>query len=331
MYKIARLGLWGLLASLLVLGGTGAGPRAQDKTELVWGSTSTASGTFAFFPLVAGILNDNIPEINVTVRATGANVHNTRLLQANEIDMGMSDTKTASDASEGKWTFEGNPFPDLRLLYVLHKTNPLQFVVRQDSGVETIADLEGKPFTPGIQGSTAESLTREILLILEVEPDYRPSGYADAIEAVKEQRIVGFAKFAPNDSSILEVFASTPSQIVSFSDEQIDTILANVKGVLPIDVAAGMYPDSAAFRTVQNQVGDMVRKDFPEELAYKIVKTIWEHRLEIAAAYPNFPGADVAEQTLKPKAGVYLHPGAVRFYREIGYEVPEGLIPPEMK
>lgn len=72
-----------------------------------------------------------------------------------------------------------------------------------------------------------------------------------------------------------------------------------------------------------------MRKDFPAELAYKIVKTIWENRVEIKKAAPTFLDDRLTEVSLGVKTN-YMHPGAVKFYRELGLTVPKNLIPPEM-
>jgi hypothetical protein len=91
-----------------------------------------------------------------------------------------------------------------------------------------------------------------------------------------------------------------------------------------------MYPGVGEFKTVENQFCDYVRKDFPAEVAYKIVKTIWQHRAEIKRMWPFFVGDRFTEVALETKIGGYLHPGAVKFYRELGMTVPKNLIPPEM-
>jgi hypothetical protein len=83
------------------------------------------------------------------------------------------------------------------------------------------------------------------------------------------------------------------------------------------------------FKTVANEWSDYVRKEFPADLAYKMVKNIWEHRSDIKMANPMFLGDAFPEVTTKVKV-TYLHPGAVKFYRELGLKVSPNLIPPEM-
>lgn len=309
------------------------GSWAAEKKSLTWGTTGSASGLFPFFVISAKILNEKIPGINITVRSTGGVVHNARLLEKREIDVGAIDTKFAWEAIQGKGAFEGKPFPDadMRLLYVF-MTNPFNFVVSEKSGVKTIYDLEGKLYCPGATGSSTETIGMDIFRILGVHPKIRRMGYADALEAVKNEQIVGWAKMGLPDAQILDAASAMKIRILSFTDAEIDKILKEVVGLRKTVVPAGMYPGVAEYKTVENEWSDFSRKDFPTDLAYQWPKTLWENRAEIKKGYPAIWTADrLVEISLAVKTpGIYLHPGAVKFYRELGMTVPKNLIPPEM-
>ena len=301
---------------------------AAERKAVTWGSTSTTSGAFAYFVAAAKILNDKIPEINITVRSTGAGVHNARLMEAREVDFGAIETGLIWDAMQGSGPFKGKPNPDLRLLYV-NMTNPLQFVVSEKSGIKDIYGLEGKTFTPGMLGSGAERAAIDIFRILGVKPNLRHMSYADAVEAMKDERILGFAKYAVPDASILDVASSMKIRIISFSDNDLDKIINNTKGFRKCVVPSGMYPGVGEFKALENEWGDYAAKNFPPELAYKVVKTIWENRSAIKKANSAFVGDRLVDVALGVKIG-YLHPGAIKFYRELGFTVPKNLVPPEM-
>jgi TRAP transporter TAXI family solute receptor len=304
---------------------------AVEKKPLVWGSTSTTSGIFMYFTVASKVLNERLPEINITIRSTGASVHNTRLLEKKEIDLALSDTQTAADALYGKGSFVGKPYDGLRLLHVIHLHNPMHFVVSEKSGVKGIYELEGKPFIPGMLGSAAERTTMEIFRVFGVKPKLRHSSYADAVEAMNNGTVIGFGKYGWRDSSIFEVMAVQKIRILSFTDEQTEKIVKNVPGVMKAVIPAGAYPGIGEVKTVQNQLCTFVGKDFPIELAYKIVNQVWQNRNEIKKSYEAFAGDQLIEETLKAKTAVYLHPGAIKYYRELGYMVPKSLVPPEME
>jgi TRAP transporter TAXI family solute receptor len=73
----------------------------------------------------------------------------------------------------------------------------------------------------------------------------------------------------------------------------------------------------------------VVGKNMPEEQAYEIVKALFEHRDELEQVYVGASWT-TPENTID-YAIAPLHPGAIRYFKEIGLEVPDRLIPPEIK
>ncbi len=301
---------------------------SAEKKMLTWGTTSSTSGLFSLFVMMSKIINDQVPEINVSVRSTGASVHNVKLFEKNEIDIGAIDTRTAWQASQGKGPFEGKAVPNLRLLHVITWNNAIQFVVSETSGIKNIYDLNGRTFTAGMLGSSTEMNATDIFNALGIHPKLRHSSYADAVEAMKNQMIVGFGKSVAPDSSILEVMSAMKIRILSLSDTEIEQIQKGVSGLSKIVLPSGIYPGIGEVKTVESQYCDFVTKDLPSEIGYKILKALWEKRKDIKNVNGAFIG-DELTGAVNIKAPVYLHSGAVKFYKEIGLNVPKSLIPPE--
>jgi TRAP transporter TAXI family solute receptor len=305
--------------------------QAAEKKTLSWGSTATTSGSFPYFPVTAKILNDNIPEINLTVRSTGAVVHNARLLEKREVDIGAIDTKFAHKMIQGIEPYEGKPFSDIRFLYV-NATNQNHMVVSEKSGIKDIYGLEGQIFCPGMQGSSTADTFMQVLRILKINAKIRHHSMADAIEAMQNEQIKGLAKDgAYPDSTILNIMSAAKIKILSFSDADLEKIIKNIPGTKKAVVPAGVYPGIGEFKTYENEWTEFVRTDFPEEIAYKIEKTVWGNRKEIQKMAHMFIG----DRSLPVALGInvdrcYMHPGAVRACRELGFEVPKRLVPPEM-
>ena len=301
---------------------------AAEKKLLTWGTTATTSGVFPWYVFSARILNEKIPEVNISVRGTGGGVHNMRLMEKREVDIGSCPTTNAWDVVQGQGAFKGNPFPDIRLLYVI-MTNGLQMVVSEKSGVKTLYDLEGKKFVPGPPGGGIEQYVREIFKILGINPDMPRMGMADQIEAMKDERVIGLAKMGVPDAAILDIASVVKIKILSFSEEDREKIVQKVVGLRKADFPGGIYTGVGPFKSLENEWADYARKDFPADLAYKIVKTLWENRAEIHKMDARFLGDRLPEVTLGVKTN-YLHPGAIKFYRELGLTIPKAMIPPEM-
>lgn len=296
MFSRKRFPFWLIFLVIILWNFTGSyESRAAERKSLTWGTTQSTSGPFALYVVMAKMLNSKIPEINVTVRSTGGSVMNARLMEKGEIDIGVSDTSITWKAIHGKPPFEGKPFPDLRILHVT-MTNPLQYVVSERSGIKDIQGLEGKLLCPGMLGGGTEKMTADIFEVLGIHPKYRYSNYADAIEAMKNENIVGIGKAGVPDSSILDVASAMKIRILSFSDDQIDKIVKNVVGLRKVVVPSGMYPGVGEFKTVEMEYVDLVKKDFPKEIAYKWLKTLWENRAEIQKTQSMFVGDRYAQK-----------------------------------
>jgi TRAP transporter TAXI family solute receptor len=312
----------------LIAIGSGVCSAAERKT-LTWGTTASTSGVFPYYVFTAKMLNESVPEVNITVRATGGGIHNMRMMEKAEIDIGSCPTANSWEVVNGKGSFEGKPFPDIRLLYVI-MTNGLQMAVSERSGVKTLKDLEGKKFCPGQLGGGIEQYVKEIFRILGIKPDLRFMSMADSIEAMKDERIVGMAKMGVPDASLLDISSAMKIRILSFSDAELDKVVNNVVGLRKTEFPAGVYPGVGPFKTLENEWSDFVRKDFSTDIAYKIVKTLWERRAEIKKMDARFLGDKMWDVTLGVKTN-YLHPGVIKFCQEQKLTVPANLVPPEMK
>ena len=81
--------------------------------------------------------------------------------------------------------------------------------------------------------------------------------------------------------------------------------------------------------------GANIHKTVPEAVAYEMVKLLWENREELSQLYPVQPEPllDFPAYAVEKNATYKLpfHAGAVKFYRELGVEVPEEMLPPELK
>ena len=69
-----------------------------------------------------------------------------------------------------------------------------------------------------------------------------------------------------------------------------------------------------------------MRPDLDDETAYQMVKAVVADQTVQAAAFSGVKGSDFPKQTME-MATTPLHPGAVRFYKEIGVEIPPHLLP----
>jgi hypothetical protein len=216
----------------------------------------------------------------------------------------------------------------------LYSVNTQNYVVREDSGIKELDDLNGKKYCPGLRGSATEQLVQQILEIIGVKPDYFRGSLSDAVAAVKDNRISGYTKAGAGldlDGSTKELKAFTKIRILNWTAEK----AAKVQEALPfvnfVEVPEGKIPGVPSYNTVVQAIGFICYDDsLTNDQVYTIVKAIHDGKKYQEAAYPAMKGFSIPEMTMK-LTKIPLHPGAIRYYKEIGVEVPAHLIPPEMK
>ncbi len=300
---------------------------AQAQERLLIGSTSSSSSHYGYFVAVNQIINGNLDGVSSSVVETGATVDNLRRLSRNQIDLGLVTTNTGYHAYVGAEDFAGRPV-DNRLLWV-YTVAPQIVVVREDSGVTEMAGLTGVRFNPGITGSATEKTTEAVMQTLGIAPDYVRGSTTDVVDAIKDNRIAGYAKSGVGnrlDGSTMDVATFTPIRVLTLDDEQTAALREQMPDISVIDIPAGAGEGIPAFRTWAFGVAVHASPDLSEETAYRIVKAVMENPEPQANAFSAVQDVDLAELTLKVGT-VPLHPGAARYFREQGLDIPDALNP----
>jgi TRAP transporter TAXI family solute receptor len=321
VFSIIALGLGSLVLA--------AAAPAASKKLLAMGATQSSSSHYAYFVAVAKIMNTKVADLNVSVVETGASVDNINRINKGDLDLGMTTIHLQYQANLGLGVWKGKPVKDQYVLWV-YQPAPQNFVIREDSGVKTVYDLHGKPFNAGMRGSATESTVESICEALGIVPKYYRGGTDDTVSAIKDNRIVGYAKSGAGtnmlDASSLDIATFTPIRLLGFSDKDIASVLAKYPYLSPIAIPKGVYKDSPAYKTFAMLIGVVAGKNISEDLGYKIVKASMENFPDQVAAYPSVKGVNLPQLTLET-CNVPLHPGAIKYYKEIGLKIPANLIP----
>src|SRR3990170_738609 len=172
-----------IVAGTVMLGLALAGQAEAQKKRLAMGCTANASSHFAY--------------------CVG---------QANTIDYGLITSDQVYLAHKGESTFKDTPFADIRNLWY-YTVSAVYISVREETGIKTIADLTGKKFSPGFRGTATEKMTEATLTHLGIKPEWVRGGASDLVDAIKDKRIVGYAKAADGvrlDASMMDIGTTTP-------------------------------------------------------------------------------------------------------------------------
>ena len=326
--KISRL----LVIGMLGIAGMTAFGTASAKEQLTMGTTNSSSSHYTYFVSVAQVINENVPEVQVTAVESGAARENAQRIDSGIFDLGLSDTVTSYVVYNGLENWENKANKNFRWLWT-YTSIPLVMFVRQDSGVKNFSDLTGKKFAPAQVGSSAAKLTMNTLKVIGIEPNYHMGSYSDGVAAVKNRQIVGMAKPSAGtknpDAAIMEVQATVPLTFLSFTDQELAKITSEYPYYTKMTLQANVYKNQPEkLQTVGFAPGCITLKTLSTDLAYAMVKAVIEGQEKVANAFPAVKDIDYIQSTLDT-ATIPLHPGSIKYIEERGYTVPKRLIPAE--
>lgn len=225
----------------------------------------------------------------------------------------------AAQGAKGPFEGKGDPkFDEIRALFPIPSLT-MHFVMRAADGDATgLAALEGKTVLIGKGSFGATEGAKYLTLFgLDGKVTLADAELSNAVAALKNGQIDGFVTAgswpAPN---VIEAAASTPVAVLSLTDEEIAET-KRAKMVIPAGTYAGQDADIA---TTSLPVVAYATTAMDEETAYQLTKSFWEKKADLAAAAPWWNGVDEA---LMANIGGKLHPGAARYYREIGWALTE--------
>ncbi len=326
--KQVTLGIASVCAAFALASG------AQGADRIAFGTTALKSVHYTYAAAAGKAINEHSGDkVQVTVISTGGAVDNLNRIGRGQIDMGLGTYATIYQAYKGIGKFEGNAMEKLRGLWV-HAPALQAWVVREDAGVESLEDLAGKPFTPGQRGSATEQLGIQMLEALDIQPELFRASLADAVAAVKDNRSIGYVKAggtAVLDGTTLELMAFTPIRLLHFEEKHVAAIKEKFPFINFQDYADNEVRDFPAFTSPVQVIGQFALADsLTEEQAIAILEGIVDNQEPQVSAFPSFGKLDVMQDSVN-LITIPLHAGAVKFYRSRGIEVPDRLIPPEMK
>lgn len=303
-------------------------------------TTATTGGTY--YPVgvaLATITKAELYEtdgISLSAISSAGSAENIKLMRDNQAQFSLLQGIFAAWAWNGDGPIS-KPQPWLRSIAALWQ-NTDHFVLLTELTVDgTIWDidkLDGQRFVLGARNSGAEKSGDHILKSLGIDYedklDLAYMGYGATANAIQDGTIVGMnIPAGPPVTGITRAFAMVGEDLtlLSFTDEDIEAINATYPLWSRYVIPADTYPNQPDdIQGVAHPNIFAVRADIPEDVVYKITKTLWENLAALREIHKATRG--VSMETALTGIGAPLHPGAARYYREQGIVIPEALTPP---
>lgn len=324
--KHHRLTFW-LLIALSVLG----------TSVLAQGSLSIATGGTGgvYFPVggaYAELINRYIDGFTAVAEVTGASVENVGLVSRGDSDMALVLADTLQQAFEGTGRFgpDGDlpQLANLRGIAVAY-SNTVHIVTLADSGITSLQDLRGRRVSVGAPGSGTEVSAQTILNANGITYDDISEqflNFNETADALRDGQIdAGFWSVGAPTSSILSLAETRTIRIIPFTEEEIENSIAADPTFAAVNLPGGSYTGQAEdVPTIGTPNVIIVAAEMDDDFVYDFLTVLFDNIDEVIAVHPSANETTI-ELSLSASP-VPLHPAAVRFYQDRGFDVPDNLI-----
>jgi len=317
---------------------TGNVNAADEKNYLL--ATASTGGTY--YPVGVAISTLTKvklqPKMKISMSAinSAGSGENIKLLREDEVQFALLQGLYGYYAWNGKGPLaQDGPQKELRSVSMLWQ-NVEHFAILSDKvktgTIDDMAELKGERLSLGKKNSGTIGSNTVLLknIGLDANKDFEliHVGYGPSADALQNGQIAGFGIPAGVPASaVTRALASMGNKVtlLGFTEEQAKKADGGLGLWTPYLITAGSYPGlEKDVITIAQPNFLAVRADVDEDAVYQITKTIYENLPFLNAIHK----ATSVMSTDKALAGLPmpLHPGAMRYYKEVGLAIPDNLI-----
>ncbi|WP_191600452.1 TAXI family TRAP transporter solute-binding subunit [Marinomonas algicola] len=203
-------------------------------------------------------------------------------------------------------------------------------ITRADSGIKSWSEAKGKRV---YIGPPAGAANMQVIALANAgglaEGEYEPikAPWGAATQSYQDGQFdVYVGTFGLGSQSVAELSLANDIRILGVPGDKMTP--PEGLGMQAVQIPPNTYPgqvNESSVITWQTVMMMAVRKDISDDIAYTLTKDFIEHRLDLAESNSSFRDLPVTDYFAGVNAP--LHPGAVRYYQEIGVGIPDKLMP----
>jgi uncharacterized protein len=335
--RVLRVALTGMLAGALGLCALGAGASATAQ-EMTFFRIGTGGVTGTYYPiggLIADIISSppgartcerggscGVPGLVGIAQSSNGAVANVDAISSGALESGFTQSDIAHWAYTGTGIYEGKPpVKNLRAIANLYPES-IHLVARKGAGISSVKDLAGKRVSLDEPGSGTLVNARVILDAFGLSED--------DLQAEHIKPTVGLSKMRDNQldafffvagyptGSVEELCATVGCELIPINGPEVDSLLEHYPFFARDVIPAGTYAGVPETPTVSVGAQWVVAAEVDEDLVYGITKALWHENARILLDEGHARGHAITLETALDGVSIPLHPGAARYYREVG-------------
>lgn len=298
----------------------------NDWPKSVRIGTASVGGTYyAYGSAWAKLLGEEL-DMQTTAQATGGPLQNIPLVHMGDLEFGQAVMVDAYAGYNGQGWAEGqDTYDNIRAVFPMYPSYWHGWA-NAETGIDSVEDLDGARLIIGPVGGTPDNEARKFLPLFGLEPsELINAGYTDANQMMRDgQADANFTTSGIPHPAAVELHTSMDLNIFGITGDYADQYL-QVSPLAKCKIPGGTYegyPED--FDTVCGWDLVVTNKDISADFVYQVVKTIMENNDALVSGHGS------AKDTLAKNVqyiGIPLHPGAARYYKEQGLELPEAARP----
>ncbi|GAB6054261.1 TAXI family TRAP transporter solute-binding subunit [Magnetospira thiophila] len=330
--------LAGALTALSVLT-VGLTAQAADERNYLLATASTGGTYYPVGVALSTLVKVKLQpkeKIGMSAISSAGSGENIKLLRDNEVQFAILQGLYGHYAKTGTGPIAADgPQKDLRSVSMLWQ-NVEHFAVQREYAktgtMDDMANVKGKTLAMGKKNSGTIGSNQTLLMNLgyDMEKDYSLmyGGYGPSVDALQNGQVAGFGIPAGVPAgAVTKAMANMADKmaILDFTDDQAVKADGGMNLWTRYVIPAGTYPNQAKdINTIAQPNFLAVRSDVDEDAVYQITKATYENLAFLNAIH----GATKAMAIEKAIAGLPLplHPGALKYYQEVGLKIPDHLI-----
>jgi len=325
-----RVLIFGISVCFVVLSAVNADAK---KLSLSVAGAGIGQSSYIQAAALADYVNKHSDKLSLTAQTTRGFVHNSRLVNSGDTELGFCSTTIIYPALLGIEKFKEGKFKNLR--GVINSGESMHYwITLKSKGINSIKDMAGKRINTGTPGSNTRYIARLTLRAYGVFDTIHESSlnFPGSASALIDGKIDAWcAAGAPPASTVVEVFSARDGKIIGIDDYMFDKFIKNYPMFGVSKLLANTYKGQTKDVPVLGyQAYLLANKDVPEWVTYEILKIIMtpeaKRELRVASVkWKALNAPDVPKLQGMSQVGLKLHPGAERFWREKGLTIPANI------
>jgi TRAP transporter TAXI family solute receptor len=290
-------------------------------------ATASPGGVFYVYgEAVAKILTESL-KIDVNPLPTQGSLHNVKLIESGVAQLGLLSMGTGQQgwSGTGDWT-KGQRYRKMRALFPMYD-QPFQFVTLRRSDISTVAQFNNRNVGTGPRAGVQEFYVPAILKAIGVSAKIGYGSWDSAAADLLGGRYDALVAVAGVPMpAVKKVEAQEPMVFASLTPEEIETIRKAMPEFTISQIGSGVYSSlNKTYTSVGMYTFAIGRDDLREDLVYQLVKAIFENQPRLVKA--TSAASETLPQNALKNSFLPFHPGAIRYYQEIGIKIPDALVP----